>query len=110
MPGRLVAGRNEDADRPIHTAPGRLDRRAPAGGTSQTGQAQRPPASARISMPTRHHGAADATRSATMRALIATSGRPPPGWLDPPTRYSPRQRVRFAGRRNAARHPLDDVP
>ena len=32
-----------------------------------------------------------------MRALMATSGRPPPGWLDPPTRYRPRWRPAVAG-------------
>ena len=48
--------------------------------------------------------------SVTILALVVTSGRPPPGWLDPPTRYSPGRAPRFAGRTNAARRPLDDVP
>ncbi len=51
-----------------------------------------------------------AIMSATMRALDATSGSPPPGWLEPPTRYRPATGPRLAGRWNAARIPSDDVP
>ena len=69
-------------------ARGRLDRRAPSSGTGQPGQAggrcQRTEQQADA-----HHRSSAATRSATMRALIATSGKPPPGWLEPPTRYRP---------------------
>ena len=50
------------------------------------------------------------TISATMAADIVTSGSPPPGCADPPTRNSPSTGERFAGRRNAARAPLLDVP
>ena len=39
-----------------------------------------------------------------------TSGRPPPGWAEPPTRKSPGTGERLAARRNADRAPLDDVP
>lgn len=50
------------------------------------------------------------TRSATIAADRPTSGRPPPGCADPPTRNRPGTGDRFAGRRNAARAPFDDVP
>ena len=37
-------------------------------------------------------------------------GRPPPGWLEPPTRYRPGRAPAVRGRTNAARLPFDDVP
>ena len=49
-------------------------------------------------------------RSATIAADRPTSGSPPPGWADPPTRNSPGTGDRLAGRRKAARAPLDEVP
>jgi hypothetical protein len=50
------------------------------------------------------------TRPATISAESATSGRPPPGCEDPPTRNNPGTGEALAGRRNAARAPLLDVP
>ncbi len=50
------------------------------------------------------------TRPATIWADRATSGSPPPGCVDPPTRYTPGTGDRFAGRRNAERGPLDELP
>jgi CDP-diacylglycerol--glycerol-3-phosphate 3-phosphatidyltransferase len=50
------------------------------------------------------------TSSATIRADSTTSGSPPPGCEEPPTRNSPRSGERFAGRRNAERGPFDEVP
>jgi hypothetical protein len=49
-------------------------------------------------------------RSAVMAAERPTRGRPPPGCDEPPTRKSPGIGDRFAGRRNAARAPFEDVP
>ena len=37
----------------------------------------------------RRHPRSCSIISATIRALVVTSGSPPPGWLDPPTRYRP---------------------
>ena len=51
-----------------------------------------------------------AIRSATMRALVRTSGRPPPGWLDPPTRYSPRRAPRLAGPQERGPPPVRRRP
>jgi hypothetical protein len=45
-----------------------------------------------------------------MRALIVTSGNPPPGCDDPPTKYKPRRAPIVDGRRKAALRPFDDVP
>ena len=50
------------------------------------------------------------TSPATIAADSPTSGSPPPGCADPPTRNSPGTGEALAGRRNAARAPLDDVP
>jgi len=50
------------------------------------------------------------TSPATIAADSPTSGMPPPGCEDPPTRNSPGTGDRFAGRRNAARAPLLLVP
>ena len=50
------------------------------------------------------------TRLATISADIPTSGSPPPGWADPPTRNRPGTGEAFCGRRNAARAPFDEVP
>ena len=50
------------------------------------------------------------TGPATIFALVVTSGSPPPGWLEPPTRYNPGRAPRLAGRTNAARRPFDEVP
>ena len=47
---------------------------------------------------------------ATIRAPMVTSGSPPPGCTEPPTRYSPATGPRFPGRRNGARRPLCEVP
>ena len=55
-------------------------------------------------------GQAGPIRRSTMRADRMTSGRPPPGWVDPPTRNSPRTGERFGGRRKAERAPFDEVP
>jgi hypothetical protein len=49
-------------------------------------------------------------RSATISADISTSGMPPPGWAEPPTRYSPGTSLRLAGLRSAALGPCDAVP
>jgi hypothetical protein len=48
--------------------------------------------------------------SSTIRALMVTSGRPPPGWLLPPTRNSPSCDPRVRGRTKAARRPSEEVP
>ena len=61
----------------------------------------------RIAAPGPH---ARPTRLATISADIPTSGRPPPGWADPPTRNRPGTGEAFWGRRNAARAPFDEVP
>ena len=53
--------------------------------------------------PIRRSGRAD--QAATMRADRVTMGRPPPGWVEPPTRNSPRTGRAVAGRRNADRAP-----
>ncbi len=59
-------------------------------------------------------GPADPQAGPTSRATISaesiTSGSPPPGWAEPPTRNSPGTGEAFAGRRNAARPPLLEVP
>ena len=47
---------------------------------------------------------------ATISADIPTSGKPPPGCADPPTRYRFGIFVTFSGLRNADRIPLLDVP
>ena len=97
-PGAAAAGRPSPAGSP--PAPARPNRMAsPHHPTADRGRRGRP----LTSRP-------GATRSATMRPLIVTSGRPPPGWLEPPTRYRPRRGPRLAGRRNAARRPFDEVP
>ena len=100
---------------PPPTAVAAADRREPAGRPGDRAQGDGAAADPHDQPDRRappHHGAAPsaATMSATMRALIATSGSPPPGWLDPPTRYRPRTAPRLPGRRNAARRPFDDVP
>ena len=48
--------------------------------------------------------------SPTIPADSSTSGSPPPGCADPPTRYTPGTGATFAGRRNAARGPCGAVP
>ena len=108
-PRRLVPRRDDDAD-PRPDVARRPHRRAAAGGAGE--RAHRHHCGKR---PCRGRGSHVATSSAaiidaTMRALIATSGSPPPGWLDPPTRYNPRTAPRLPGRTNAARRPFDDVP
>ena len=55
-------------------------------------------------------GHAAPTRPATICADSATSGRPPPGCEEPPTRNSPGTGERFEGRRKAAAAPLLEVP
>lgn len=50
-------------------------------------------------------GRSSSTREATIRPPIATSGSPPPGCADPPTRYSPRRGPRLPGLRNGASAP-----
>lgn len=50
------------------------------------------------------------TSSATMRADSAANGRPPPGWVEPPTRKSPGTGEELAGRRKAARAPSEEDP
>ena len=50
------------------------------------------------------------TRSATIFAESATSGSPPPGCAEPPTRYSPGTGERLAGRSRAASAPCEAVP
>jgi CDP-diacylglycerol--glycerol-3-phosphate 3-phosphatidyltransferase len=49
-------------------------------------------------------------RSATIAADRATSGSPPPGCAEPPTRYRPGTGPWLRGRSSAARGPLDEVP
>ena len=58
----------------------------------------------------RHRARSSVIMSATILALVVTNGRPPPGWLEPPTRYNPGRAPRLAGRTNAARRPFDEVP
>ena len=48
--------------------------------------------------------------SATISALIPTSGSPPPGWAEPPTQYKFLSGEVFLARRKADRAPLLDVP
>ncbi len=47
---------------------------------------------------------------ATISADISTSGMPPPGWADPPTRKRPGSGPAFDGRVSAARGPCEAVP
>ena len=97
-PSLLVACRDDDADA-VGVSGG--ERRPAARGAGDRGQRD-----ASGGETDQSH----VTRSATMRAPMATSGRPPPGWVEPPTRYRPRRAPRLPGRRNAARRPFDDVP
>ena len=55
-------------------------------------------------------GHAGPTSPATIWADSVTSGSPPPGCEEPPTRNSPGTGERLAGRRNAADGPFEEVP
>ena len=108
-PRRLVARRHDDGDRRSRcrrrTRPAG-SRRAARATLRDDGRARRAAATSTTARPRRH------ARPGRRRCArwSATSGSPPPGWLEPPTRYSPRRAPRLPGRRNAARRPFDDVP
>ena len=90
---RFVAGRHDDRDggigRATVDAGDRLQRRPPVGRPGNARQRHTPCHEAQHEPQPRActaHAWSASTRSATMRAPMVTSGRPPPGWLLPPTR------------------------
>ena len=109
-PAGFVTGRDDDADR-LHRRERRAHRGGNTGRSCEAGHRHRAggqPRSDRDQSDTASHGAhlgppgdgaGEDRRSAhrrssviisvTILALVVTRGRPPPGWLDPPTRYSP---------------------
>ena len=97
-PRRLVAGRHDDGDRSSPARRRRGQRRLPPGGSATSaGRRRQQPTASTTGLRSLTAPPSRRSCSATMRAPVSTSGSPPPGWLDPPTRYSPRTGAAVAG-------------